>query len=40
LKFYTASSFYGTMRESVTLGILRAGRESSRAINVKEGDKE
>jgi hypothetical protein len=37
LKFCTASSFYGTVRESVPFGILRA---VSRAINAKEGDKE
>jgi len=40
LKFCTASSFYITVRESVPLGILRAGKERSRAINDKEGDKE
>jgi hypothetical protein len=40
LKFCTASYFYRTVRESASLGILRAGKERSRAINDKEGDKE
>jgi hypothetical protein len=40
LKFCPAHSLYSIVRESVPLGILRAGEERSRAINDKEGDKE